>query len=852
MQRRAPVRARWRDRRLLVIGSALAVAAAACVVAVARPWAGEPSGLPADSVGLIGPSGERVGGPVSVGSPAGLAYGDGSVWAVDSADGTLARIDPATHAVVQQIPVGSAPSAVAVTGPDAWVTNSGDGTVSRVSTVTDRVVDTIQVGNLPVAIAAGSGGVWVANEGDDTVDRIDPATGDVTKRGIQVGARPDGIAAGPDAVWVANGEDGTVQRIDPATGQPGGPVHVGSGPEGIAVTPGAVWVANSLDLTVSKLDPATGTVTATIGVGDGPSSIVAAGNSLWVSDEFDATLDRIDPQAAPGRPHGSPGKLAAGHGGGRVRRMGRRAAVHRGQPPRRHLDRRGLRICLQTDPALADDFIDFELFTAYDGLTAFRRSGGAAGLTLVPDLATTLPRPTAGGTTYTFTLRRGIRYSNGNLVRASDFRRGIQRQLSFGNHPDYYEGILGGSACRQHPKRCDLSAGIVTDDAAGRVTFRLVQADPDFLYKLALINVSPAPPGTPDRAISRAPFLPGTGPYMISQVRPNKSFTLVRNPYFRQWSYAAQPAGYPSVIRHEQVDSQSAQESAVIAGRGDLAYLESSDLQSLAIRYPARVYFGLKNGTQYASLNTRQPPFTNLKARQAVNYAIDRARILQLFHFASGQATVTCQMLPPDFPGHQGYCPYTTGAGDGAWHGPDMEKARRLVRESGTMNMPVTVWSQDDRLGKAAGSYLVGLLDDLGYRARLHAVSPDQFCTDIYNPRLTIQVSILGGWGADYPAPSTFFGPLLSCQSADEPGTQNLARFCDPHVDALASQAQAAQLTDPAAARRLWAQADHIVTDQAPYVPVLNVGTAGFVSSRVGNYQESPVYGLLVDQMWVR
>ena len=88
--------------------------------------------------------------------------------------------------------------------------------------------------------------------------------------------------------------------------------------------------------------------------------------------------------------------------------------------------------------------------------------------------------------------------------------------------------------------------------------------------------------------------------------------------------------------------------------------------------------------TGYASLNTRQPPFTNLKARQAVNYAIDRARIIQLYHVAPGQATATCQMLPADFPGHQGYCPYTTGAGDGAWHGPDMAKALRLVRESGT------------------------------------------------------------------------------------------------------------------------------------------------------------------------
>ncbi len=80
MPKRAPVRARWRTRRLLVIGSALAVAAAACVVAVVRPWAGEPSSLPANSVGLIDPSGGRVGDPVKrVGNPVGLAYGDGSV-----------------------------------------------------------------------------------------------------------------------------------------------------------------------------------------------------------------------------------------------------------------------------------------------------------------------------------------------------------------------------------------------------------------------------------------------------------------------------------------------------------------------------------------------------------------------------------------------------------------------------------------------------------------------------------------------------------------------------------------------------------------------------------------------------
>ena len=675
-------------------------------------------------MGLIGPSGELAGGPVSVGSPAGLAYGDGSVWAVDSADGTLARIDPATHAV-QQIPVGSAPTAVTVTGPDAWVTNSGDGTVTRVSTVTNRAVDTIQVGNLPVAIASGPSGVWVANEGDGTVDRIDPATGDVTKRGIQVGARPDGIAAGAGAVWVANGEDGTVQRIDPATGQAGGPVPVGPGPPGIAVTPGAVWVANSLDQTVSRLDPASGTVTATIGVGDGPGGIVAARDGVWVSDEFDATLRRIDPQTArvDRTVHlgSSPRGLVAAGSGVWVAARPFAAASHRG----------GTLTFVSDSPPVADPTLAYDpannpvLATVYDGLTALRRSGGAAGLTLVPDLATRLPRPADGGRTYTFTLRRGIRYSSGALVRASDIRRGIQRQLLIGpaaGVPGYYDGILGAPACQQHPKRCDLSAGILTDDAAGTVTFRLAQADPDFLYKLALTLVAPAPPGAPDHAISRAPFLPGTGPYMISQVKPGKSMTLVRNPYFRQWSYAAQPAGYPSVIRYERMANPRRQESAVIAGRADLALLLPGDYQSLAVRYPARVHFGLGLTTGYVSLNTRQPPFTNIKARQAVNYAIDRARIIQLRDVAPGQATATCQMLPPDFPGYQPYCPYTAGAGDGAWHGPDMAKALRLVRESGTTNAPVTVWSRTTRPGKAAGSYLVGLLDELGYRASLHAV----------------------------------------------------------------------------------------------------------------------------------
>jgi len=112
----------------------------------------------------------------------------------------------------------------------------------------------------------------------------------------------------------------------------------------------------------------------------------------------------------------------------------------------------------------------------------------------------------------------------------------------------------------------------------------------------------------------------------------------------------------------------------------------------------------------------------------------------------------------------------------------------------------------------------------------------------------------LFAWGADFPSAGAFFLPVLSCRSFHEAptSTDNLAEYCDPRLDKLASKAQAAQLTNPATARRLWAQVDRIVTNQAPWVPILNESLAGFVSSRVGNFQESPGYAYMLDQMWVR
>jgi ABC-type transport system substrate-binding protein len=299
------------------------------------------------------------------------------------------------------------------------------------------------------------------------------------------------------------------------------------------------------------------------------------------------------------------------------------------------------------------------------------------------------------------------------------------------------------------------------------------------------------------------------------------------------------------------------QQSAVETGRADLmdiSLLPGQLYRQLAIRYPTRIHSAVDLDVRYLFLNTRQPPFTSLEARQALNYAIDRARIIQLLHLGSpGQAIPTCQVLPAGYLGHEAYCPYTAGPQDGAWHGPDLATAVRLAHESGTTQVPVTVWNI---MGKPVGDYLVQVLRQLGYRATVRNVTLDQFHPAVHDPRSKVQLGSIAGWAADIPAASDFFLPVLTCRSfyQDLAYTGNIAQFCDPHVDQLISEAQAEQQTDPAAARKLWASVDRLATDQAPWVPLYNESpTVSFVSARVGNYQESTWYqGPLLDQIWVQ
>jgi peptide/nickel transport system substrate-binding protein len=207
--------------------------------------------------------------------------------------------------------------------------------------------------------------------------------------------------------------------------------------------------------------------------------------------------------------------------------------------------------------------------------------------------------------------------------------------------------------------------------------------------------------------------------------------------------------------------------------------------------------------------------------------------------------------------GYQPYCPYTLNPSrSGSWIGPNLAEAEQLVSASGTRGMHVTVFVEPpdtiDPTSKV-GRYVVAVLNRIGYRASLRvAASEAAFFQTLGDSRSRVQIGWFP-WVQDYPAPSDFITPVLTC-GAFAPESQsnvNDAEFCDPAIDNAVQRAQALEPTAPGAANEAWAAIDQQITDSAPWLPLYNPRLDIATSSRVGNFQYHPFFGLLLDQLWV-
>ena len=508
--------------------------------------------------------------------------------------------------------------------------------------------------------------------------------------------------------------------------------------------------------------------------------------------------------------------------------------------PGRESHRGGTLTVLTADspPSSLDTAVGYTVFHGFgltnDGLTTWKRVGGQEGSQIVANLATAIPQPTDGGRRYTFRLRHGVRYSSGELVRAEDFRRALERVYALTQLTRRSTAQSAIPPCRKRPRACDLSRSIMADNTTGTITFRLKRPDPDLPAKLALGLAAAVPAHTPIRDLHDRP-LPATGPYMIASYAPGRRIRLVRNPRFRVWSQAARPDGYPDEIVLKYSVPIPAQIAAVSKGDADVADLTfggADEIAPLRPRFGSRLHSDPGPLVNFTFLNSRMPPFDDVRVRRALNLAVDREAVVRSFG-GPARASPACQTLPSNYQGYQPYCPYER----------DLDEAQELVTASETRGQAVVVLTRTSYVRYF--THVIAALRTLGYQARLRVVDDVGYYDELAKLGPAHVQAGHVGWIAAIPSPAEYMQSLLDFLAGN-------AGFADKDIQREIEHALLLQQSDVAEANDTWARVDRMLVEKAYLVPLFNPSAVGFVSERVGNYQLHLFFYFLLDQMWVR
>ncbi len=404
------------------------------------------------------------------------------------------------------------------------------------------------------------------------------------------------------------------------------------------------------------------------------------------------------------------------------------------------------------DPALAYTVAAWQInWYVYEGLLGYKHVSGSAGATLVPYLAESMPKVSADGTKISFKLRDGLKFSDGTALKASDFRASIERLFKVDSPGvGFFSAIKGvsGSSGFAETKKGHIS-GIVTNDANRTIDITLDHPEGDILYILSTQFASILPANTPASDQSTK-GIPSTGPYMIQKYVPNRSFTLVRNPNYNN-QIPTMPSGNPDKVAGQIITDPVASYQAVISGKADYDYnqVPNDRLPEAQSKYKDQLRIYTAANTWYYFLNNRIPPFNNIKARQAVNYAIDRAAIVSGPFGGLGRPTQN--FLPPDYPQYKKIDVYTF----------DLAKAKQLVQQSGTAGQTVDVYGTNEEPAKGSTEYLAGQLAKIGYKPKLHLLAHGVYFQTIGNQATKAQAGHTD-WYQDYPHPIDWFDVLLN------------------------------------------------------------------------------------------
>jgi peptide/nickel transport system substrate-binding protein len=448
------------------------------------------------------------------------------------------------------------------------------------------------------------------------------------------------------------------------------------------------------------------------------------------------------------------------------------------------------------------------MWNVYLPLLGYKHANGPDGATIVPYLAQDLPKVSADGKTYSLTLRKGLKYSDGTAVKASDFAATIERDFKVDSPGVGFFGNIAGADQFGKTKSGHIS-GITTDDQAGTITIKLNAPQGDFVNILATEFAALVPADSPAKDSSTKP-LPSTGPYMIQSYQPNKVAIVVRNPNFDASTFGGNvPAGNPDKMTIDIIGDDTVALNRVINGQDDYDFhqIPTDRLAATQQKYGDQIKVYTPANTYYFFMNMRQKPFDNLKVRQAVNYAINRDALVRVY---GGLAQATENVLPPTYPQYKklNLYPY------------NLAKAKQLIKDAGATGAEVTVWNHARGVDPKASAYLVDVLNSIGLKAKEKVINAAIYWTTMGNQATKAQIGF-ADWFQDYPHPLDWFDVLLNGDRITDTHNNNYANFDDPAVNKkIADLKKQPKLTDDVNTQ--WAEVDKMVMEQAPWAPFLN------------------------------
>jgi ABC-type transport system substrate-binding protein len=461
-------------------------------------------------------------------------------------------------------------------------------------------------------------------------------------------------------------------------------------------------------------------------------------------------------------------------------------------------------------------------------MLTFDAKSGAAGVTPIAGVAN-LPKVSDGGTVYTFTMKPGIEFANGQpitgQVMAYTFNRMFSPKLA--SPGDLFFNVIKGAPAVIAGKATTVSGIKATTDT---VTFTLSQPTASFLYRMTLPFACPVPIGTPAKALENGSALL-SGPYYVKSYTPQQSIVLVRNPH---WNAAE----LGNLQTSDQINLQigvDASQAASLIRSGQLATYGAPMAPTDALQaigdptVKGRVFVDPLPATTYLWLNNTVPPLNNPKVRQAINTAINRLAIQRVWGGPS-QGVPTDQILPPTMPGYVKANNYPVAG--------DVAAAKALIKASGvTTPATLTLRTLSDQPGYAQVAQVIQAdLAPIGIKVNI-TTAPDSVNGGVISvPKNHVPMGI-NTWTQDYPYPDDFFNPLLDGSNITPTGNNNYASYNNPavnkQIENLDSKATSAQ----------WNALDkQIIANDAPWAPLLNPTRVTLFASGICGAVIQPVY----------